>query len=102
MATFDQTSQFSTDSTLEFNEDYSLNDFYAEVLVGEGIWNEINEDMFSFTFNDPLNNWSNLANTYSVIFYCDNTISIQYLYSIGYNRYKVTTLVLYLLVTLPR
>jgi hypothetical protein len=79
MEWFDQTSQFSIDSTLKFNEDYSFNDFYAEVLVGEGIWNEINEDIFSFTFNDPLNNWSDLANTYSVSFYCDNTISVQYL-----------------------
>jgi hypothetical protein len=79
MQWYDQTSQFSTESTLEFNEDYFFNDFYAGVLVGEGIWNEINEDMLSFTFNNPLNNWSDLANTYTVNFYCDNTISIQYL-----------------------
>ena len=75
MQWYDQTSQFSTESTIEFNEDYSFNDFYAGVLVAEGIWNEINDDMFSFTFNDPLHNWSDLVNTFTVNFYCDNTIS---------------------------
>ena len=54
---FDQTSKLSTESRLAFNEDYSFNDFYARVLIGKGIWNEINKDMYIFTFNDPLNNW---------------------------------------------
>ena len=72
---FDQTSKLSTESRLAFNEDYSFNDFYARVLIGKGIWNEINKDMYIFTFNDPLNNWWNLDNTCTVNFYCDNTIS---------------------------
>ena len=76
----DVTSAFATESTLEFNEDYSFSDFYADVLVAEGIWNVSDDEMFSFTFNDDSSNgWSDLQDTYTVNFYCDNTMSIQYL-----------------------
>jgi hypothetical protein len=75
---YDQTSQFSTESTLEFNEDSTFKNFYANVTTGEGTWNIIDDQTFNFTFNDPLRNWSDLENSYTVNFYCDNTMSIQY------------------------
>jgi hypothetical protein len=75
----DLTSSQATESTLEFNEDYSFSDFYAAVLVSDGIWNKIDDDTYSFTFNDPLGNWSEYSDTYLVNFYCDNTMSIQFL-----------------------
>ena len=77
---FDQTSQFSTRNTLEFNEDYTFTNLYAGVNTGHnGMWSKINDRTFSLTFNNPLNTWSELTDTYIVNFYCDNTMSIEYL-----------------------
>ncbi|MDB9960854.1 hypothetical protein OAD62_02035 [Oceanihabitans sp.] len=75
----DVTSSIATESILEFNEDYSFGDFYADVLVSDGIWNKVDDYTYSFTFNDPLRNWSEYTDTYAVNFYCDNTMSIQFL-----------------------
>jgi hypothetical protein len=41
----------TTELTLEFNEDYSFHSLYAHVVQSNGIWNEINKDNFSLTFN---------------------------------------------------
>ena len=73
----DVTGQMTTELTLEFNEDYSFNALYANVITSGGIWSKKNDDNFSLTFNSS--QWSDLQEDYIVNFYCDNTMSIQYL-----------------------
>ena len=75
---YDQTSQFATESTLAFTEDNTFKNFYANVTTGEGTWNTIDDKTFNFTFNNPLSNWSALEDSYTVNFYCNNSMSIQY------------------------
>lgn len=75
---YDLTGSFAIEAKLEFNEDYSFGHFYAEVPVGDGIWNKVDDDTYSITFNDPQENWSEYTDTYVVNFYCDHTMSIQY------------------------
>jgi hypothetical protein len=75
---YDLTGSFATEAKLEFNEDYSFGHFYAEVPVSDGIWNKVDDDTYSLTFNDTQENWSEYTDTYVVNFYCDNTMSIQY------------------------
>ena len=73
----DLTPSQEPEPSLKFNDDNTFEQFYAGVLTHEGIWTEIDENSFSFTFNqDP---WSILPSNYVVQFHCDNTISIEYL-----------------------
>jgi len=75
----DFTSPRNPEFTIDFYEDYSFGNFYADVLVSDGVWNKIDDDTYTFSFNDPIANWSDYTNTYYVNFYCDNTMSIEYL-----------------------
>ena len=77
MAWSDLTPSQEPEPSLKFNGDNTFEQFYAAVLTREGIWSEIDENSFSFTFNqDP---WSSLQSNYIVQFHCDNTMSIEYL-----------------------
>ena len=73
----DLTPSQEPEPSLKFNDDNTFEQFYAAVPIGGGIWTEIDENSFSFTFNqDP---WSILQSNYVVQFHCDNTMSIEYL-----------------------
>ena len=77
MAWSDLTPSQEPEPSLRFNDDNTFEQFYAAVLTREGIWTEIDKNLFSFTFNqDP---WSSLQSNYIVQFHCDNTMSIEYL-----------------------
>lgn len=79
MKWYNQTSSRATESTIIFHEDNSIQNFYADVLVGEGTWTHTLDGTYSFMFNDGANNWSDLTDTYTVNMHCSNTMSIQYL-----------------------
>ena len=63
--------------TLIFENDNTFETSYACVISGDGIWSEIDENMFSFTFNE--NPWFILESNYIVKFHCDNRMSIKHL-----------------------
>ena len=67
----------SMNVSMKFNEDFSFNVFYDTVITSGGIWSKTNDDNFSLTFNT--NPFSDLQENYKINFYCDNTMSIQYL-----------------------
>ncbi len=76
----DQTPSRITDGTMDFNDDYTFQHFYAEVLVYSGTWNEVNDSTFTMTF-DPNGNgeWSKITTDYIVTKHCNNTMSVDYL-----------------------
>ena len=77
MEWYDQTPSQEPEVSLTFNNDNTFETFYADVITGEGVWSEIDENSFSFTFNQ--NPWSSLESNYIVQFHCDNTMSIKHL-----------------------
>ncbi|MDB0054985.1 hypothetical protein OAJ52_02305 [Bacteroidia bacterium] len=80
MVWFDQTSSRVNEGTMEFNADYTFQNFYAEVLVYSGTWNQVNDSTFTMNF-DPngTGEWSDITTDYILTKHCDNTISVDYL-----------------------
>ena len=72
----DLTSPMANEGTLEFYEDHTFNGFYADVQTHSGIWSEVNDSTFSFTFNEYP--WSEMQENYILNVHCDNTMSIEY------------------------
>jgi len=77
MEWYDLTPSAEPEPSLIFDNDNTFETSYAGVITGVGVWSEIDENLFSFTFNQ--NPWSSLESNYIVQFYCDNTMSIKYL-----------------------
>jgi hypothetical protein len=77
MEWYDLTPSAEPEPSLIFDNDNTFETSYAGVITGEGVWSEIDENSFSFTFNQNL--WSSLESNYIVQFDCDNTMSIKYL-----------------------
>ena len=77
MEWYDLTPSAEPEPSLIFDNDNTFETSYAGVIKGEGVWSEIDENSFSFTFNQNL--WSSLESNYIVQFDCDNTMSIKYL-----------------------
>ena len=73
----DLTPSAEPEPSLTFENDNTFETNYAGVITGDGVWSEIDENTFSFTFNE--NAWSILESNYIVQFHCDNTISIKHL-----------------------
>jgi len=73
----DLTPSAEPEPSLTFDNDNTYETNYEGVITGEGVWSEIDENSFSFTFNQ--NPWSILENNYIVQFQCENTMSIKHL-----------------------
>ena len=82
MVWFDQTSSMVNETTMDFNDDNTFQNFYADVLVFVGNWSEVNESEFTLTFvpeESPAGSeWSDINTDYIVTVYCDNSMSIEY------------------------
>ena len=77
MEWYDLTPSAEPETSLTFENDNTFETNYAGVVTGDGVWSEIDENTFSFTFNE--NPWSLLESNYIVQFHCDNTMSIKHL-----------------------
>ena len=73
----DLTPSAEPEPSLTFDSDNTFETNYEGVITGDGVWSEIDENSFSFTFNQ--NPWSILESNYIVQFHCDNTMSIKHL-----------------------
>ena len=63
---------------LEFKEDGTFVDRYADVPIAAGIWEKIDDTHFYFDYNtDDININDTFANRRHITFYCDNTYSIE-------------------------
>ena len=77
MEWYDLTPSAEPEPSLIFENDNTFETNYAGVTTGDGVWSEIDENSFSFTFNE--NPWSSLESNYIVQFHCDSTMSIKHL-----------------------
>ncbi|MGB1037617.1 MAG: hypothetical protein ACPGYY_03145 [Bacteroidia bacterium] len=76
----DQTSVRTSDSKIKFNNDNTFQDFYAEVEVFDGTWDQLNDSTYTMTFDsNGSGEWSDINTDYLIKVHCDNSISVQHL-----------------------
>lgn len=63
---------------LEFNEDGTFNDRYADVVVAKGVWKKVDENNYYYDYIQESNNINDqLVQRRFITFYCDNTYSVK-------------------------
>jgi hypothetical protein len=72
-----QNTREDSEIILEFKEDGTFIDRYADVPVRNGIWGELEDDRYYFDYVQEDNTNDQLTQRRYITFYCDNTYSIE-------------------------
>jgi len=72
-----QNTRENSEIILEFNDDGTFIDRYADVPVASGIWGELEDGRYYFDYDQEGNTNDQLTQRRYITFYCDNTYSIE-------------------------